>query len=55
MRRLACVVVSPPGCVAEEGCIPCVWGDLPMPLPWVPPEALDESRFENPVDVGELA
>ncbi len=49
------VVVAPFGDVAKEWGIPKGWRGLPVPLPWVPWEILDEPSFEDPVERGLLA
>jgi hypothetical protein len=48
VRRFSSVVVSPLGGVAEKRGVPKGRSGLPMPLPWVPWEVLDESSFKNP-------
>ncbi len=52
--RLPSVFVSPFGGVAKKGGVPKGWGSLPMPLPWVPWEVLDEPCFKDPKEKGFL-
>ncbi len=49
------VVVAPFGDVAKERGVPKGWRGLPVPLPWVPWEILDEPNSEDPVEGGLFA
>jgi len=52
VRCFSGVFVAPFSGVAKERGIPKWWGGLPVPLPWVPWEILDEPCFKDPVERG---
>ncbi len=52
MSRLASVNITPLSGVAKERGVPKRQSGLPVPLPWVPWEILDESSFKDPVEWG---
>ncbi len=54
VRRFPGVLVAPFGSVAKKRGVPEWWGGLPMPLPWVPWEVLDEPYFKDPKERGFL-
>ncbi len=52
--RFPGVFVTPFSDVAKERGVPKWWGGLPVPVPWVPWEILDEPCFKHPVERGLL-
>jgi hypothetical protein len=54
VRHFSNVFVALFNGVAKERGVSKRWGGLPMPLPWVPWEILDEPYFKNLVERGLL-